>query len=132
MHLVGAQPGGGTDGIVVSKFHVRRMSIPVIFLFIDDHSEHLSHDMVHALEVAVAVRMIGACRCFPLALEFVDSVRQLGAELEAVVGVEANGTPPKRDVLVHQDVSSAFGCNSAAETAYISARRLKRPVKRRM
>ena len=66
--------------------------------------------MVHALDAAVDIRMIGAWRCFPHALELVDSVTQLGAELEAVVGVETNGASPKTDVRVHQDVSSAFGC----------------------
>ena len=83
------------------------MSIPVLLLFIDDHSEHLSHGIVLTRGAAVAVRLIGSCRCFPHALELGDSVRQLGAELEAVVGVETNGTSPKRDTLVHQDVSSA-------------------------
>ena len=35
---------------------------------------------------------------------------QLRAESEAVVEVETNGASPKRDVLVHQNISSAFGC----------------------
>ena len=56
--------------------------------------------MIHALDAAVAVMIIGACRNFALALQLLDSVRQLGAELEAVVGEETNGASPKRDVLV--------------------------------
>ena len=75
MHLIGGQPGGGTDGSVASKFHVWQMNIPVILLFIDDHSEHLSHGVIHALDAAVAVRMMGDCRCFPYALELVARVR---------------------------------------------------------
>lgn len=38
-------------------------------------------------------------------------MRQLGAELEVVVGVETTGASQKRDALVYQDVSSAFGRN---------------------
>ena len=94
----------------MSKSNGQKMNISIIVLFIDDHSEHLGHCMVHALDEAVAVRMIGAWRCFPHALELVDSVRQLGAQLGAVVGVETTRTSPKRDELVHQDFSSAFGC----------------------
>ena len=44
--------------------------------------------------------MIGACRNFAYAEELVDSVRQLGAELEAVVGESTNGASLQRDVLV--------------------------------
>ena len=69
------------------------MSIPVILLFIDDHSEHLCHGIVHALYAAVAVRMTRACRWIMQSLELVHSVRQLGGELKDVVGVETNGTP---------------------------------------
>ena len=76
------------------------MGMPIILSLVDDHSEHLSHGMIHALDAVVAVRMIGACRNFAQAEELVDSVRQLGAELEAVVGEETNGASPKRDVLV--------------------------------
>ena len=32
MHLIGGSPGGGTDGIVVSKFHVRQVDVPVVYL----------------------------------------------------------------------------------------------------
>ena len=53
---------------------------------VDDHSGHLGHGIIHALDAAVAVRTIGACRNFAHAVRLVNSVRQLGAELEAVVG----------------------------------------------
>ena len=62
MHLVRGQPSGGTDGIVVSEFYVRQVSIPIILSLVDDHSEHLGHGMIHALDTTVAARMIGACR----------------------------------------------------------------------
>ena len=100
MHIIGGQPGGGTDGIIVNKFHVWQMGIPIILLLVKDHSEHLSHGVIHALDAVVAVRMIGACRNFAYAEELVDSVRQLGAELEAVVGESTNGASLQRDVLV--------------------------------
>ena len=68
MHLGGGQFGGGTDEIVVCKLHVRQMSIPIIFLLVDDHSEYLSNGVVHALDAAVAVRTIRACCNFAHAL----------------------------------------------------------------
>ena len=64
MHLVGGQPGGSTVGVVPDKLHVRQVGIPIILLLVDDHSEHLSHGVVHSLRTAVAVRMIGACCIF--------------------------------------------------------------------
>ena len=30
MHLIRCQPCGGADGIVVSKFHVRQVGVPVV------------------------------------------------------------------------------------------------------
>ena len=64
---LGANPvGGSTAGIIASKFHVRQMGIPIILPLGDDHSEHLSHGMIHVLDAAVAVRMIGTCRNFAL------------------------------------------------------------------
>ena len=80
------------------------MSIPIITSLVDDHSEHLSHGMIHALDAAVAVRIIGPCRNFLHAVQLLDSVRQLGAELEAVVGDETNGASPQRDALVNHNV----------------------------
>ena len=100
MHPIGGQTGGGTDGIIVSKFHVWQMGIPIILPLVDDHSEHLSHGMIHALDAAFAVRMMGTCRNFARAEELVNSVRQLGAELEAVVGEKANGASPEWDLPV--------------------------------
>ena len=109
VHLIEGHPGCGTDGIIVRKFHVRKMSIPIILSLLDNHSEHLSHGVIHALDVAVAVRMIGACCNFVHAVQLADSVRQLGAEMEAVVGEETNRTSPQRGVLVNHNVGGAFG-----------------------
>ena len=94
MHLIGGQPGGGTDGIIVSKFHVWQMGIPIILPLVDDHSEHLNHGMIHGLDAAVSVSMIGTSRNFARGEELVNNVRQLGAELEAVVGEKTNGASP--------------------------------------
>ena len=94
VHLIGDQSGGGTDKIIVSKFHVWQMGIPIILPLADDHSEHLSHGMIYALDAVVAVRMIGTCPNFSRAEELVHSVRQLGAELEAVVRENTNGASP--------------------------------------
>ena len=124
----------GADGIVVSESHVRQVIIPVILSLVDDHSEHLGHGMIHALDAAVAVRMIGACRNFAHAVQLVNSVRQLGSELEAVVGEETNAASPPRDVFVDEMYLSAVpsAVRSAAETEYMSVRRVRRSVKRRI
>ena len=79
MNLIEGRPGGGTDVIIASKFHVRQMSIPIIWSFVDDHSEYLSYGMNHVLDAAVSVRLIGTCHNFAHAMELVDSVRRLGA-----------------------------------------------------
>ena len=99
MNLIGGQPGGGTDGIIVSKFHVWQMDIPIVLPLVDDYSEQLIHDMIHALDAAVAVKMIGTCGNFARVEELVNSVRQLRAELEAVVGEKTNGASPEWDVV---------------------------------
>lgn len=108
MHLVGGQPGGSTDRIVVCKFHVRQVGIPILLL-ICGHGEHLSHDMVYALDVAVAVRMGGlvATLCMPCSLYMARG--SLENNSETVVGKATNGAPPCRDVFVHPDVRGAFG-----------------------
>ena len=65
MHFIWGQPCGGADGIVVRKFHVRQVDVPVVLSFVDDHRQHLSHGVVDALDATVAVGMVGACRDFP-------------------------------------------------------------------
>ena len=40
IHLIGCQPGDGVDGIVLSKFHVSHVDVPVVLSFVDDHRQH--------------------------------------------------------------------------------------------
>ena len=65
--------------------------------------------MIHALDAAVAVRMIGTCPNFARAEELANSARQLGAELEAVVGEKTNGASPEWDVLLDKNVGGPVG-----------------------
>ena len=74
--------------------------------------------MIHALDAAVAVMIIGACRNFALALQLLDSVRQLGAELEAVVG-KTNGAYRGMNLFTRISAMPS-AVSSVAETAYMS------------
>ena len=49
------------DGIVVSEFDARKMQVPIVLFFVDDHSQHLGHSVVHPLNVPLAVGITGAC-----------------------------------------------------------------------
>ena len=64
MHLIRGQPCGGADGIVVSKFHVRQVDVPVVLPFVDDHRQHLSHGVVDALDAIVAIGMVALVGIF--------------------------------------------------------------------
>lgn len=108
MHLIGSEPGRGTDGIVVSQFHVRQMNVPIMLLLVDDYSYNMSQGRIHALDAAVPVRMVQTCSNFPHATLLVDRVRLFGADLEAIVREATNGAAPQRDVLVDQDVRGGF------------------------
>ena len=81
MHLIRCQPGGGADGIVVRKFQVRQVDVPVVLSFVDDHRQHLSHGVVDALDATVAVGVVGTRCDFSHAEELVHGKRLLGAEL---------------------------------------------------
>ena len=61
VHLVGGEARRRTDRIVVWELDVRELQIPVVLLFIDDHSQHLGRNVIHPLNASVAVWMIGAC-----------------------------------------------------------------------
>ena len=74
--------------------------------------------MIHALDAAVAVMIIGACRNFALALQLLDSVRQLGGELEAVVG-KTNGAYRGMNLFTRISAMPS-AVSSVAETAYMS------------
>ena len=64
MHLIRGQPCGGADGIVVCKFHVQQVDVPVVLSIVDDHRQHLSHGVVDALNATVAAGVEGARRDF--------------------------------------------------------------------
>ena len=49
VNLVGHQTRRRSDRIVVSELDVRELQIPVVLSFIDDHSQHLGHSVVHPL-----------------------------------------------------------------------------------
>ena len=71
MNLIRCQPGAGADGIVVSKFHVRQVDVPVVLSFVDDHRQHLNHGVVDALDATLAVGVVSARRDFSRAEELV-------------------------------------------------------------
>ena len=58
VNLVGHQTRRRSDRIVVSELDVRELQIPVVLSFIDDHSQYLSHSVVHPLNASVTVWMI--------------------------------------------------------------------------
>ena len=106
MHLIGDQLGGDTDR---GKLRVWQVDIPVVLSLVDDHSDRLGHGMIHALDATDVVRMREGCRNFVYAMQLVGSVRQLGENLEAVVGEETSGASSQRDVVVNQDAGGAVG-----------------------
>ena len=61
MDLVGRQARRRPDRIVVSKFDVRQMQVPIVLSFVDYHSQRLGHGVVHPLNAPIAVGMIRAC-----------------------------------------------------------------------
>ena len=64
--------------------------------------------MIGTFDAAIAVRIVGACREFFCAEYFVHGCGELSAKLRSVVGQEDGWASPKRGVLVHQNVGSAF------------------------
>ena len=59
--LVGRQTHRRADGIVVRIFYVGQMQVPIVVSLVDDHSQHLGHNVVCPLNTPVTVGMIGAC-----------------------------------------------------------------------
>ena len=60
-----------THGVVLD---VRELQIPVVLSFIDDHTLHLSHSVVHPLNASVTVWMVGACGKLAYSQQVVDSL----------------------------------------------------------
>ena len=58
VNLVGRQTRRRANRIVVCQLDVREMQVPVVLSFIDDHSQHLNHSVVHPLNASVTVWMI--------------------------------------------------------------------------
>ena len=61
VNLVGRQTCRRADRIIVSELDVTEPQTSVVLPLVDDHSQHLSHSVVHPLNAPVAVRMIRAC-----------------------------------------------------------------------
>ena len=59
--LVGRQTRRRADGTVLSELFVRQMQVPIVLSLVDDHSQHFYHSVIHPLNAAVTVGMIGAC-----------------------------------------------------------------------
>ena len=60
MGLVGNQTRGGADGIVVRKFDMRELFLPICLELIDDHRQQLVYRVVYTFHPAVAVWVVGA------------------------------------------------------------------------
>ena len=108
------------------------MDVPVDLVFVTDHGKNLCHGVVLSFDAVVSAGVVGAGREFVYAEQFIYRCWEQGAKLRSVIGQEGGRAPPERDVAVHQDIGVPSAVNSAAVTANMSARRLKRSVKRRM
>ena len=132
MYFVGSEACRVTNRVIVGVFDVRMVCIPVFLVLVADHGQHLCHGVVYAFDTPVIARVVGACRDFVYAQEFVDGCRELCAELKSAVGQRVDGHPQRRIKRFTKMLAVPSVVNSAAVTANISARRLKRSVKSRM
>ena len=62
--LVWSQTRPRADRIVVGELNVRELQISVVLEFVDDHSQHLGHGVVHPFNASVVVWMVGYCGKF--------------------------------------------------------------------
>ena len=109
MHFIGGEPGQSLDRIVVGGFDVRERRVPIVLLLVEAHGYHEGHGVVDALDAAVGEWVVGAGVDLVDAETFVEGDGELSGELHAVVGDESHGAPPKRYVLVDENVSGAGG-----------------------
>ena len=86
--------------------------------------------MVDTFDVAATSRGAGTCREFVYIENFVNGCRRLGADLESVVGQESRWAFPEGNKADHHFFAVPSAVNSSALTANMSARRLKRFVKK--
>lgn len=86
------------------------MHIPVISSFVDGNEKHLCDRVVDAFHITVAVGVIGTRSDVSYTKALKDGHRELGAELETVVGQNANRVAPERHALDDQDIGGACEC----------------------
>ena len=72
--LVGS---GSADRIVVRKFDVGELHIPVILELVDHHCQHLGHRVIHTLHSTIAIWVVGADGNFPNPKKLVDRLLKL-------------------------------------------------------
>ena len=127
--LDGRQARGRADGIVVNKFDVRKVQVPIVLSLIDDHSQYLGHSVVHPLNAPVTVGIIGDSSKLAHAQQLIYSLKKLGAELQAVVREYGARATHKGMYWFTRILAVPSAVNSAAVRGKnMSARRLKRSV----
>ena len=110
--LVGHQTRLRADGIVVIKFYVGRVPVPIVLSLVDDHSEHFDHSVVYPLNTPVTVGMIRACSKIVHTQQLKNTVcERLERNCNPLSESMVRGRPRKWDVLVHQDI----GCTLHGE-----------------
>ena len=85
MYFIGSKAFRRANEGVVGVCDVGKVCIPVILVFVADHSQHLRHAVIYTFDAAVTARVVGACREFVHTEKFVDGCRKLCTELEYVV-----------------------------------------------
>ena len=89
--------------------------------------------MIEALDATAGPRLVCAGRDLVHAEALIEGAGKYREELNSIVGKECNGASPERNIAVDENVGGACSTvNSASVVAYMSTRRLKRSVKRRM
>ena len=121
MHLIRGQPCGGADGIVVSKFHVRQVDVPVVLSFVDDHRQHLSHGVVDALDAIVAIGMVALVGIFRMPRSLYTASDSLKQNCSPLSERRLAGHPQGGMYSLTRMSAVPLAVNSAAETAYMSA-----------
>ena len=58
--FVRGEARGCADGVVVRKFDMREVDVPVGLVFVANHGKHMCHSMVYAFNAAVAAGVVGA------------------------------------------------------------------------
>lgn len=108
------------------------MSIPAILSPVD-HREHWSQGLIHALDAAVSFRRMGARCVFAHAVQLVHSVKYSSEQNLRLLSERKPTGHPHRGVYSFTGMSAVpSAVNSAGEMPYMSARRLKWSVRRKM